>query len=425
MGCNMTLEANTPVKTADATLPSGPDRDVADTMVEWAASDMQSAERRTFLRNVALSLGMAPFVATLAGRALAKGADAFLDPSTASVSTVPLRMLAQKKNLLYGASSSQNLLSSDAPFAALFAEQCGILVPEVDLKFASLSKEPHVYDFTRADWLVNFARKAKMAFRGHTLVWHGALPPWFVATVNQSNAEKFLRQHIATVAGRYAGGVHSWDVVNEATNPREGGARGLRVSSPWYRSLGEKYIEIAFEAAAQADPKAMLVYNDYALEYDHPEEEQKRNAVLRLLERLKMKGVPLHALGIQAHLYGKGRTFNPALFRRFLKQVSDLDLKILITELDVADNELPASFFERDSIVARDYSDFLSVALAEPAVVAVLTWGLTDRYSWIPYSRPRKDKMGARPLPFDLGLHPKPVYFALKRALMEAPPRKL
>jgi endo-1,4-beta-xylanase len=208
---------------------------------------------------------------------------------------------AASKGLLYGAAVTAHRISSDASFAACVARECNILVAEIDLKWKVLRPAPDQFDFSQGDRLLDFTQRHNMQFRGHTLVWHNGLPDWFESTITADNAEQFLRTHIQTVVSHYAGKMHSWDAVNEAILPVHGRQNGLR-ETPWLRLLGESYIDIAFETAAQADPDAMLVYNDFGIDYDTPEEERKRAAVLELLSRLKSRGIPIHALGIQAHL---------------------------------------------------------------------------------------------------------------------------
>ncbi|MEO1374459.1 MAG: endo-1,4-beta-xylanase [Cyanobacteria bacterium J06635_10] len=337
-----------------------------------------------------------------------------------------LKQRAAKKNLIFGAAIRYDQLSSDEEYAQSVIKECGMLVPEWGLKWSvypnTLRPTPETFDFTAADWMLNFARTHNMEYRGHTLVWHQSLPSWFENTVNPQNARTFLEQHIKTVVTRYKGQVHSWDVVNEAIKTRDGHPDGLR-KTPWLEFLGEDYIELAFRLAHEADPKAMLVYNDYGLEYDIAEDEDKRNAVIKLLKRLKSKGTPIHALGIQAHLDGGETNFNPQKIKDFLAQVADMGLKILITELDVIDKDLPEDIAIRDRIVAKAYSNYLKVALEQPAVIAVITWGLSDKYSWLDVFHPREDGAPVRPLPLDLNGQRKFAWNAIARAFDAAPSR--
>ncbi len=329
---------------------------------------------------------------------------------------------AETKGLIYGAAGGADRLSSDPTFATRFAQECRILVPEGELKWVALRPSPNKFDFTKADWLAKFAQQNGMLFRGHNLVWYQALPEWFNEIVNHQNAEKFLVEHITTVTKHYAGQIHSWDVVNEGIEPDYGRSDGLQYS-PWLNFLGPDYIELAYRVAAEADPKALLVYNDAMLEYDTPKDEAKRTTVLKLLERLKSKGTPIHALGIESHLLGDETRFNPKKLRKFLADVASLGLKILITELDVIDQKLPLSPVVRDRIIAGIFEDYLSVVLDEKAVIAVLTWGLSDRYTWNSKYNARPDGKPVRPLPLDSNFKPKLAWNAMARAFDRASKR--
>ncbi|MGQ4646867.1 endo-1,4-beta-xylanase [Lyngbya aestuarii] len=338
------------------------------------------------------------------------------------VRDAPLKDHAAAKGLIYGAAALTYYLKQDEEFAASIAQECGMLVPGLELKWKALRPSPDSFKFGAADWLAEFAQTHGMLFRGHTLVWHQATPKWFKEVLNRQNAEKILLEHIAKVAGHYAGKMHSWDVVNEAIEPDHERSDGLR-NSRWLRLLGPDYIDLAFRATAEADPKAMLVYNDYGLDNDTPKDEARRVATLKLLERLKSKGTPVHALGTQAHLWAKDSTaLNFKKLKTFLRDVADMGLKILVTELDVKDNHLPQDIQTRDRDVAKAYEDYISAVLEEPAVIAVLTWGLSDRYTWRSHF-PRKDKAAVRPLPLDKQMKRKLTWNAMTRAFDQAPVR--
>jgi endo-1,4-beta-xylanase len=338
----------------------------------------------------------------------------------------PLRQHASAKGLIYGASARYRNLSTDAAFAASFVRECDLLVPGNDLKWQILRPSPDRFDFTQADWMANFVRDRGMLFRGHTLVWHQSLPRWFRHIVNHQNAERFLIEHITTVAGHYAGRMHSWDVVNEAISLASERSDHLH-PSPWLEFLGADYIDLAFRVAAEADPDALLVYNDNGMDHDTRGAEGKRVAILNLLEQLVDKGTPIHALGIQAHLFRQSheRRFNPEKLSRFLNDVASLGLKIMITELDVTDRYFPLEIETRDRMVAQAYEDYLSIVLEQPAVIAVITWGLSDRYTWLEKFRPREDGAPTRPLPLDHQLHRKLAWDAVARAFDNAPVRNL
>jgi endo-1,4-beta-xylanase len=376
-------------------------------------------DRRRFIK----SMGYLGAGALITGRINIPPSAMVQSINALAVDTSPLRRRAAAKGLFYGAASSKRILSSDAGFAKKFVEECTMLVPEWELKWKALRPAAADFNFDSFDWLLNFTQKNKMLFRGHNLVWHEDLPAWFESTVNKRNAEHFLLNHIKTVVSRHAGKVHSWDVVNEPVAYWDKSPDGLRTSSPWYKLLGPKDIDIAFHAAKEADPNTILVLNQNGAEQEGPGHDETRKAVLRLLERLKSSGTPINALGIEAHMGGKAGGFNKSKFRTFLSDVAGLDLKIIITELDVNDSNLPGEIAVRDRIIAGIYEDFLSVALAEKAVIGVLTWGLSDKYTWLANYAPRGDKMPVRPLPLDANFNRKPAWEAIARCFDFAPKR--
>lgn len=339
--------------------------------------------------------------------------------------TGSLKERAAAKGVIYGSAIKYSDLSNKK-LVARITRECKILVPEWEFKWtagdATLRPGFDQFDFIAADRMANFATTHNLLLRGHTLVWHESLPRWFEQTVTSKNAKQILTDHIQTVVGRYAGKVHSWDVVNEAIEPREHRSDNLRIS-PWLKLLGPNYIDLAFRLTAAADPQALLVYNDYGLDYDTPEDEAKRNAVLKLLRQLKSQGTPIHALGIQAHLSPGNHRFNPKKLKKFLRDVANLGLKIMITEMDVTDKYLPVDIEMRDRIIAATYEDYLSVVLSETVVISVITWGLSDRYTWLNEVNPRSDMATVRPLPFDRDLKPKLAWKAIARAFDHAPKR--
>ncbi len=331
-----------------------------------------------------------------------------------------LSAAARAKGLLYGAEVG-SYVSDDRPFAALVASQSSIVAPGWQLKWDTLQPSPERFDFSQADAYLRFAETNHLLARGHVLVWHEALPTWFPTVATAQNAKRLLESHIASVAGRYAGRLHSWDVVNEAVEVQDGRQDGLRLS-PWLKLVGPDYIAIAFHAAHQADPHAFLVYNEDRLEIDTPQTQIKRQRVLALLRNLLRNSVPVHALGIQSHLPSAGLLGGPD-FQRFLAQVSDMGLAILITEMDVFDQDIIGNIAERDRLVAKRYYDHLSCALKSPALKAILTWGLSNRYTWMARRSPRSDGLPVRPLPFDSNLKPTDVCTAIRTAFDEAPLR--
>jgi endo-1,4-beta-xylanase len=340
------------------------------------------------------------------------------------IGETPLQERAEAKGLIYGVAVKQTELNNPE-FAASVIQESGMIVPISEFRWNWLNPSPDDLNFTQADSMIKWAKNYDLLVRGHTLIYTNSMPKWFWSKVNRQNAEQILLDYIKTVAGRYAGQIHSWDVVNEAVFPQNGRLDGLR-NTRWLELLGPDYIELAFRAAAEADPHALLVYNDFGMDTDTEDGEAQRIAILRLLEHLKSKGTPIHALGMQGHIWGKDqKPLNPRKIKAFVREVADLDLKILVTELDVKDTHLPQDIDVRDRIIAQAYQDYLSVILDEPAVIAVITWGLSDLYTW--RSRPqygaRSDGASVRPLPLDKHMNRKLAWYAMARAFDNAPSR--
>lgn len=348
---------------------------------------------------------------------------AFLLPRlwAADTPSVRLRDVAAQRGLLVGSAVSYSELHRP-DFTRLLAEQASILVSENDMKWSRIHPEPDRYDYSRADALLEFAIAHQQKVRGHNLCWHEHNPDWLGRVATKQNAADLLRSHISAVVGHFAGHIHSWDVVNEAIGVDDGRPDGLR-NSIWLELIGSEYIEIAFRAAAAADPNALLTYNDYDLEQDSPAHERKRQAVLQLLTSLRDRHAPIHAMGIQSHLRADPNPSAWSGLHRFLEQVEHLDLQIFVTELDVDDRALPGDADERDRRVGELYRDYLTNVLQHRSIKAVLAWGLTNPDSWLNSSKKRSDGLPQRPLPFDADLEPTPAFFAMREAIAGTPKR--
>ena len=326
-----------------------------------------------------------------------------------------LRELARQKNLLFGSAVSDPQLKRP-DLTALLLDQCCILVAENQMKWRGTHPEQDRFDFTQADNFMNFAESNHLTARGHNLCWHEHNPPWLDAAITQQNAVSLLTTHIQTVATRYKGRIHSWDVVNEAIDPTHKNPGELR-NSLWLTNIGPDYLDLAYRTAAKSDPAALLTYNDYDIETDSPSQQAKREAVLAMLQTAIKKGTPIQALGMQSHLRTNEGTSTWTGLNKFLKEIEKLNLKVYVTELDVDDQFMPADIPERDRQVAEIYRSYLDNILRHNSVKAVLTWCLSDRDSWLQNFRPRKDAQPQRPLPFDAQLNPKPAFYALRDSL--------
>ena len=323
----------------------------------------------------------------------------------------------------------------DPNMRALMIAQCGILVPENELKWYSLRKTPLGFDFKRADRLVDFAEENGMAVRGHTLLWARPqyIPDWVANYDFGSNpraaAEAMLVEHVKTVCGRYGKRIFTYDVINELIVPETGELE----QSAFTKYLGPDVVDVMFHAAREAAPHAQLVYNDY-MNWG-PKSEKHRAAVLRLLERMRKNNVPIDALGIQSHIgigfgnepsddagYVKAREIE---WRRFLDEVVGMGLDLVVTEFDVNDKNVTGDFAARDRAVAALGRDYLALMLSYPQLRYVMAWGIVDKYSWLQHTSPRPDGLPKRPCPYDDNFRPKLLREAMADAFRAAPARPL
>jgi endo-1,4-beta-xylanase len=343
--------------------------------------------------------------------------------AAAQAATVPLQRLAEEKGLMFGSSLALKYCVQSAAYQQLFISQCDIATPELHMKWDSLSRQPGVYNFENADRFVSFCATNRMRIRGCTLVWHDALPAWLAPRLTAANAQGMLTDHIHKVAGHFAGKLYSWDVVNEVLDPASRRPDGLR-NTLWLENCGVDYLERAFRATADADPSALLVWNENYLELSNGFGAAKRTAMLNLLDGMLARGVPIHGIGLQAHLRADQATaLGDKSYEAFLGELARRGMKIFVTELDVQDGTLPANTGARDQAVAQIYSRFLSATLRQPAVRGIVTWGLADPFSWLGGYRPRNDGLPVRPLPFDAEFQPKAAYYAMAATLQSAPHR--
>ena len=335
----------------------------------------------------------------------------------------PLQRLAADKGLLFGSCLAIQYFNKYAGYEQLFVSQCDIATPELHMKWNTLSKTAGNYDFTNADQFVSYCAAKKIKVRGHTLVWHQAIPDWVTPQLTTTTGPGIMTNHIRTTVGHFAGKLYSWDVVNEALEPNSHRPDGLR-DSVWLENCGPNYMDLAFRTAAAADPSALLIWNENYLELSNGYGWGKRRAMLSQLDGMLSRGVPIHGVGIEAHLRAEqANILGDPTWESFLAELGKRKLKVFITELDVQDSVLQAAAGPRDQAVADIYRRFLTSSLRQPAVSGVLTWGLSDVCSWISGYRPRTDGQPVRPLPFDANLQPKPAYYAIADTLAAAPHR--
>ena len=328
---------------------------------------------------------------------------AFFLGSGPSVPEPSLREVAQRSGLLIGTAVRPAQLSESA-YASTLAREFNMVEPEDALKWETIRPQPQSYDFSQADQIVDFAFRHGMNVRGHTLVWHQQNPTWLTeGKYSSSELAQILEQHIKTVVGHYRGKVFAWDVVNEAFDESHSGQ--LR-STIWRDQPGVGW-------AHEADPQALLFYNEAEAEAINP----KSDAIYAMVRDFRQRGVPIDGVGFQMHV--KNLYADVASISANIKRFTDLGLQVHITEMDVAlpvdssGNPRPDDLQRQAAI----YGQIATACFSYPRCNAIQTWGFTDKYSWI--GSHSKHTQGAALL-FDREYRAKPAYDALRNA-MESP----
>ena len=227
---------------------------------------------------------------------------------------------------------------------------------------------------------MSFAEAHGMRVHGHNLCWNILNPGWVAAVINKDNARSILEDHIETVAGRYRGRIDSWDVVNEPVRINARRPDGLS-TGPWLDNLGTEYFDVAFNATKAADPGALRVLNLDNAEQATQIGDAVRKASLALVQDLVKRGVPVQAVGLESHLQTSFPVLNEGR-TTFIKQVRDLGLEVLVTELDIDDTNAPGPDDARRALVAKYYYDYLRdvVPVAHPK--RIIFWSFTDKDNW-------------------------------------------
>jgi len=329
-----------------------------------------------------------------------------------------LREAADPGGILIGTAVRPSLFSETA-YAETLGREFNLVEPEDAMKWPALRPSAGEFDFREGDEVVRFARAHRMKVRGHCLVWDHNNPEWLArGRFTSDQLSQLLREHIFHVMQHYSGQGFAWDVVNEGFDEN-----GRLKDSPWYNGpgigLGGKgaaYIEQAFRWAREADPEALLFYN----EADAEGMNRKSDAVYAMVKDFKLRGVPIDGVGLQMHV--ANLDFDEAGVTANIRRLTALGLQVHITELDVslplgANGEAPESDLARQ---AEIYRAVVHACLENRGCTAIQTWGFTDKYSWIGWHS--GGKRGAA-LPFDRAYRPKAAYDAVWSELTTAAAR--
>lgn len=336
-----------------------------------------------------------------------------------------------REHFLVGAAISPPLTSGrDTLSQPLVPEQFNSVTATNEMKWERIHPEPGKYNFSQADRFVEYGKANGMHIVGHTLVWHSQTPRWVFQDsegnpVSRDTLLARMKAHIETVVGRYRGRVHCWDVVNEAIDDN-----GKLRDSPWLRIIGEDYIEKAFTYARQADPDALLIYNDYSMTLS-----ARREGVIQLVKQMQGNGIRVDGIGMQAHYH----LDNPDIraVEASILAFSEVVPHVMITELDVSVLKWPApssgaevsTRFRYDPdldpyrtglpdtvqlVLAQRYADLFGVFTRHADKISRVTfWGVHDGESW-KNNFPMRGRTDY-PLLFDRERKPKKAFDAVIR----------
>ena len=352
--------------------------------------------------------------------AAAASADGKHAPSVPSDS---LRALAAKQGLRIGTAVDMAKLGTDQAYTSTVDSQFSVVSPENVMKWDAVEPTRGVENWQPADQLVKSAQQNGQAVRGHTLVWHNQLPSWLTdgvadGSIDNAQLKGILHQHITDEVSHFRGKIWQWDVVNEvfANSWDTPLPDGLNSTDFWIQHLGTGVVADAFRWAHQADPKALLMYNDYNITGEDGTN-AKFQAVYDFVKTLKAQGVPIDGIGEQGHLdtqYG----FDANLFQSDLQAFGNLGLKVAITEADVrtfvdnATDQVPTSQLAQFA-QPFEFSEELKGCELVRQCISFTAWGVYDGDSWIPGTFSGE----GYGLLYDVNLKPKPAYSALQQDL--------
>jgi endo-1,4-beta-xylanase len=322
---------------------------------------------------------------------------------------------------------------ADPQYRAIMTRECGLIVPENELKWQWTRPSATAFDFANLDRLVGWAESQHLPVRGHTLLWlpQKWYPKWLVGhdfgPAAAKSGKALLTDHVRTVCRRYGARIHSYDVVNEAIQPETGKIRDTVLT----RAIGgEATLDLMFHAAKAEAPHAELVYNDYMSWERNRVDETHIKGVLKLLEGFRKRGTPVDTLGVQSHIrllkhlpVAQIVRESQGPWRRFLDEVVGMGYKLMITEFDVNDHMAPTNVGVRDRMVADYARAYLDLMFSYPQLRDVLAWGMADKYSWLEGFDPRADKTTKRGTPYDSKYRPKALRTAIADAFRSASSR--
>ena len=307
-----------------------------------------------------------------------------------------------------GASVNPRMLVENEAYRNIASNEFTSLTAENHMKMMLIHPAADRFDFTKGDEIVAFAAKTGKRMHGHTLVWHNQVPHWMKDFQGDQKAwEEMLKNHIQAVVTRYKGQVSGWDVVNESFLD-DGSLR----PSLWADHIPD-YIAKSFQWAHEADPNALLFYNDYGQD-GHP---KKMQAILNLVADLKKRKIPIHGLGLQMHINVDSKRTE---ISRVIEQSAQTGLAIHFSELDIAVNPKNNPEYSYEANTQNELFQFIFTSFrAIPArqQYGITFWNISDKDTWLRgyFKRPKE-----YPLLFDETYVKKPGYHSLVNYLQHA-----
>jgi endo-1,4-beta-xylanase len=328
------------------------------------------------------------------GVAIVLAVAAAVVPSLAEAAETTLGAAAAQSGRYVGAAVAANKLSQSA-YTTILNREFNSVTPENEMKIDATEPQQNNFTFGAADQIVNFGLSRGWRVRGHTLAWHSQQPGWMQG-MSGTALRNAMINHVSRVAGNYRGRIYAWDVVNEAF--ADGGSGARRDSN--LQRTGNDWIEVAFRTADAADPNAKLCYNDYNTDNWN---DAKTQAVFRMVQDFRNRGVPIDCVGFQSHF--NANSPYPSNYRTTLSSFAALGVDVQITELDIEGS---------GTTQANTYRNVVNDCLAVARCNGITVWGVRDTDSW---------RASGTPLLFDGNGNKKPAYDAVLSALNGASPQ--
>ena len=296
---------------------------------------------------------------------------------------------------------------------ALIQKEFNSVTAENDMKPEPTEPKEGEFNWENADKIANFCRANGIKMRGHCLMWHSQIGKWMTDSPTKEVFYQRMKNHINAIVSRYKDVVYCWDVVNEAMTDDKNAVDPYR-QSPMYKLCGDEFIAKAFQFAHEADPKALLFYNDY-----NECDPVKSQRIFNMVKAMKQAGVPIDGIGMQGHYNIYGPTEKEVddalnLYKKIVKHihVTELDIRVN-TEMGGQLRFSQGGVNISDSVkqhLADQYARVFNVFRKHKDVIDCVTfWNLGDKDSWL----------GAAnyPLPFDTEYKPKLAYDVIKNML--------